>query len=338
MNEQTRISNDRREIDLISVSSTEAQKVVLQAETKSAVLDTSDSNIKRDSKRRIPVVLQAETKSAVLNTSESYIKRDIKRGIEQLEHFKGYLQRIHGDDVKNFRYSPAVALPNLSICFCNPGKWVKEVEISDNQTSNGASLDPYHGRKYQVCPRRFGCGLFRWENNVGPHLQCDLGQESLCKCGAQPITIEVPLQENKKPKKKPEDPKRFQVCQYNGCNFFRWLDQPEDPRLSQLTSSPPPANNVVEDQTFGNHCSKHFILKEHLINQEKQKVWWDQNCRNHTGNSTTELNSTTPQVDSLKKRLLTVSSMAFTRIPRLTSSTLTPNSILILMRQVWHQE
>ena len=62
---------------------------------------------------------------------------------------------------------------------------------------------------------------------------------------------------------------------------------------------------------------------------EKQKVWWDENCRNHTGSSTTQL-----QIDSLKNRLLTVASMAFTRIPRLTSSTLTPNSILILMRQV----
>ena len=63
---------------------------------------------------------------------------------------------------------------------------------------------------------------------------------------------------------------------------------------------------------------------------EKQKVWWDENCRNQTGNK----KSTTSQTDSLTKRLLTVSSMAFTRIARLTSSTLTPNSILILMRQV----
>ena len=310
MNEQTRISNDRREIDLLSVLSTEAQKVVLQAETKSAGLDSG------------------------------YINRDITKGIEQLEHFKDYLQRMHGAEVKSFRYSPAVALPNLSICLCNPGKCVTEVTIPDNQTSNGASLDPYHGRKYQICPtgtRGFGCRFFKWCNNVGPHLQCDLGQESFCKCGAEPIAIEVPVQETKKAKKKPEGPKSFQVCQNNACNFFRWLDQPQNPRLSQLHISTPSANNGMKEQTFGNHCSKHFILQEHILNQEKQKVWWDKNCRNHTGSSTTQLNSTKLQIDSLKKRLLTVASMAFTRIPRLTSSTLTPNSILILMRQVWHK-
>merc|ERR1719295_1755287 len=64
------------------------------------------------------------------------------------------------------------------------------------------------------------------------------------------------------------------------------------------------------------------------MNQEKQKVWWDENCRKHTVNT----GSTKSEIDSLKERLLTVSSMAFTRIPRLLSKD-TPDSMLILMRK-----
>ena len=243
MNEQTRIYNDCREIDLLSVLSTDAQKVVLQAETKANVIDTSDS----------------------------YIRKDIRKGIEQLEHFKDYLQRMHGAEVKDFRYTPAVALPNLSICFCNPGKCVTEIEISNNQTSDGAALDKaYHGRKYQVCPMRIrglGCGFFKWDGEVGPDPQCGLGIELSCKCGKPPVTIEVPLPE---PRTQNRNPKRFQVCSDNRCSFFRWFDQHKE---------------LKEEQTFGNSCSKHFILKEHIMDQEKQKVWWDENCRIHTGNN-----------------------------------------------------
>ena len=288
MNEQTRIYNDRREIDLLSVLSTDKQKVVLQAETKANVIDTSDS----------------------------YIRKDIRKGIEQLEHFKNYLERMHGAEVKNFWYSPAVGLPNLSVCFCNPGKCVTEIEISQNQTSDGASLDQaYQGRKYQVCPIRIrghGCGFFKWEGDLSPDPQCDLDGASSCACGKQPITIEVPLPESKKAKGGP--PKRFHVCENNGCNFFRWFDQPQKSK---------------KDQTFGNSCTKHFILKEHIMNQEKQKVWWNENCRMPPGHG----DSGKPQIDSLKGRLLTVASMAFTRIPRLLSRD-TPDSMLILMRQV----
>ena len=291
IDEQRSIFKDRREIDLLSVLSTDAQKILLQTETKAVNLEAN-----------YQVML-----------------KDINKGIVQLGHFKDYLQRMHGTEVNNFWYSPAVALPNLSICLCNPGKRVAEMEISDNQTAD----QTYHGKKYHICPtksRGFGCNFFKWDCDVSPWPECDLGKV-ICECGNKPITIEVPPPAESKKSKKPVDPQSFQICQHNGCDFFRWNDHTQNHRH--------PANKAakLDEQTFGNSCSMHFLIEEHIANKKKRERWWEANCKKHTGNSA----SPGTQIDSLKKRLLMVSSMVFTRIPRLLCRD-TPDSMLILMR------
>ena len=85
--ERDLISKDRREVDLVSVLSKGSQSFVLQVETKSADMQ---------------------------NTSKGYLKRDMRKGVEQLEHFKDYLQRMHGSEASKFYFLPALALPNMS--------------------------------------------------------------------------------------------------------------------------------------------------------------------------------------------------------------------------------
>ena len=62
-------------------------------------------------------VLHAETKAA----SSQKVETRIKEAIKQLQWFKKYLERMHGAVMKDIWYCPAVAVPRLSICSCNPG-------------------------------------------------------------------------------------------------------------------------------------------------------------------------------------------------------------------------
>ena len=116
------INKDRREIDLLSVLSSDSGKVVFQAETKSDTRDTS----------------------GVANTSDGVLRKDINTALEQLDHFKDYMERIHGPGLRNYWYLPAVALPrpNASqssffryMCFCNTSKPmpVAEIEFTESQ-------------------------------------------------------------------------------------------------------------------------------------------------------------------------------------------------------------
>ena len=140
---------------------------------------------------------------------------------------------------------------------------------------------------------------------------------------------------DKEPKKKKNknnklkmDSKKFQVCQKKSCDFFRWLDAGQTHSCKQESKF-----------FFGTCCSKHFLLKEHIENQQQeQRIWWEANCKEYKENnpdpdlssSSAELNGAR-HTDPLTMRLLTVASMAFTQIPRLLSTD-SPDSVLILMR------
>ena len=58
------INKDRREIDLLSVLSSDSRRVVFQVETKSDTRDSSD----------------------VANTSDGVLRKDINIALEQIEH------------------------------------------------------------------------------------------------------------------------------------------------------------------------------------------------------------------------------------------------------------
>ena len=89
--EQWRISNDRREIDLVSIV---------------------------DSRN---LIIQTETKSAKPGTSVQVRQEAINKAIDQVKFFQGYLKRMHGCEAKKFQFIPILAFPNLSKayhCFC----------------------------------------------------------------------------------------------------------------------------------------------------------------------------------------------------------------------------
>ena len=313
--EQDLINKDRSEIDLLCVWSKNSQRGAFQAETKSNTQDTGCE----------------------------VLKKDIKKAVKQLEHFKSYLERMHGPEVQNFWYLPAVALPNIPrslllqrfpnhpFCTCNGGMPVAEIEITESHLEPpGDSLDMvYHGQKYQVCEIRIlgrGCSFFKWASPqwASPQSSSDPDRVT-CDCCLVPITVKIPLREAKKSKKKArQESKMFQVCRKRGCNFFRWCDQ-----------NPISCQSVTREQKFADFCSKHFLLSDHLTSQQEQTVWWEENTREHHENIAVDISDSIERLSiitgSLTMRLLTVASMAFTQIPRLISRD-APDSILVLMR------
>ena len=306
--EQDIINKDNSEIDLLSVISTDSQKVVLQAETKSNMIDSS----------------------ATVKCTDDVLRKDINKGGRQLEHFKDHLQRMHGAEVKNFWYLPAVALPNISrslllqlfpnlpYCFCSKDMPVVEIEISGSKLEPGVPLHQgYQGKKYHVCRNRIqggGCSFFKWDCDKSSQSSCDPDTEN-CWCLLKPISVEIPPEDAKKSQKKAF--KRFQVCQKNSCNFFRWLNE--------NATLPSCKNAKTREQKFGNFCSRHFLLEDHITKADEQRLWWEESCREHRQSNTPATS------DSLKMRLLTIASMAFSQIPRLVSCH-TSDSMLILMK------
>ena len=320
--EQDLINKDRCEIDLLSVLSTNSQRVVFQAETKSNTQDTS----------------------------VTVLRKDIKKAEKQLEHLKDYLQRMHGSEVQNSCYLPSVALPNIpksllvrSFCLCNLP--VAEIEISESPFE----LDPpdagdlglrryfavsfYAGKKYQICRIRNkgrGCSFFKWDCDDDPMSSSD-SNTGYCECDLAilPMTVTVPPQGPGRQNPRMVETKKFQLCPMNGCDFFRWLD------LSQTPPPPSMQNAIALEMTLLHSCPKHFIFREHVSKQEKQRLWWEKNTREHRDNNILDISETFGRLfiaaDSLSMRLLTIASMAFTQIPRLLSSE-GPDSILVLMR------
>ena len=210
---------------------------------------------------------------------------------------------------------------------------VAEIEFTESQLQPvGSSLHQgYQGKKYKVCDIRNpggGCDFFKWDHDKWASRD---PQSQLCDCHLVPITVKVPLKEpkNKENKnKKPRlDSKRFQVCPKGVCGFFRWLDSGQNSPCKTATK-----------YFFGTYCSKHFLLKDHIANQEEQNSWWEKNSREYKENnnpapdlSCSLTNLAVTSTDPLTLRILTVASMAFTQIPRLLSQH-SPDSVLILMR------
>ena len=194
---------------------------------------------------------------------------------------------------------------------------VKEDNMNEDDRAGGGW---YLGKRYETCAstvQGMGCLFFKWEFKDKPVLQKSTAAGASCLCGAEPLTISVPQRQNEK------SAKRFQVCQAQGkrCEFFSWVDEPQrdDQRDSQEIKS-------QSDETFfKGTCKKHFLFKQHVENATELKDWWKQNCKPSTGCNVKD------KKHILQGRLITTSSMVFTRLPRLLSK-LTPDSQLILMR------
>jgi len=247
--EKWRINNDRREIDLLSI--------ILSTET----------------------ILQMETKSA----SESpAVKEALNKGIRQMTFLKKYLQRIHGNLLNNYWFLPALALPNKTLHHkCYHSKFVAQLEVKAvdlsigrdaNDNCNGSTVVQGNtvpkgdNKKYQICSRTAkgigACGFFKWSDEADPLYHDDTA--STCKCGSEPITITVPLQEKEpskgtqkttKEKKLPEK-RMFQVCRNNQCSFFCWKDESHQEKQNDV----PEPKHPVEVLSI-NACKNHIMVK-----------------------------------------------------------------------------
>ena len=160
------------------------------------------------------------------------------------------------------------------------------IEITESQLEPaGSSLHlAYQGKKYNVCDIRNpggGCDFLKWDCEKNPRASRD-PQSQFCDCFLVPITVKVPLKEPKRKEKKNKKPRldsrRFQVCPKNVCDFFRWLDSGQTSSCKQDTKD-----------FFGTCCSKHFLLKDHIGNQQEQNHWWEKNCREYKANSAPDL-------------------------------------------------
>ena len=195
---------------------------------------------------------------------------------------------------------------------------IEEANTNEHDRGRGAW---YLGKKYETCAstvQRQGCLFFKWDFEDGPVSQTRATVGASCLCGIEPLTISVPQRQ------KDKCAKRFQVCQAQGkrCEFFCWVDEPQ--RLDQSDNE---ESKGAETKTFfKGTCKKHFMFKQHVENTTELKEWWKQNF-----NPSTTCNVKDKQQDNLRGRLITTSSMVFTRLPRLLSK-LTPDSQLILMR------
>ena len=189
------------------------------------------------------------------------------------------------------------------------------------------------------------------------------------------------------------DPRKFQVCRNNKCDFFSWKEEKstsetdykmveqntaeaestskdetsnsiksgacirnghkrahEDDKLDKdfnklnLCGAPSKKTKMEKPKEFRmKHCNKHFIMQKHVTSQEEQNLWLQENFmppiaaeeidgRDANSNGHTESNgSLLSKGKLLKRRLLTVSSMAFTQIPSFVSNQ-TARTMLILLR------
>ena len=195
---------------------------------------------------------------------------------------------------------------------------IKEADMKDDDRVRGAS---YLGKKYETCASTVqgeGCLLFKWECEDRPVQQTDTtAAGSYCSCDMEPLTISV------RQDRADKSPKRFQVCgqaQGTKCKFFLWVDEPKRDEHHRNNGR----RDIPEKKTFfNNSCEKHFMFKQQVDNATERKEWWKQNYNPSTANNVMD--------NILRRRLITTSSMVFTRIPRLLSK-LTPDSQLILMR------
>ena len=202
---------------------------------------------------------------------------------------------------------------------------VEEANMNEHDREMGAW---YLGKRYETCASTVsgkGCLFFKWDFEDRPVPQTDTSPGALnCLCGIEPLTIRVP--QHRADKKA----KQFQVCQAQDtrCNFFLWVNEPERDDHHSAKQETNGQQDLAEKKTFfKGSCPKHFIFKQHVENTTELKEWWKQNYKQPTACTVKDKK----QDDILRGRLITTSSMVFTRLPRLLSK-LTPDSQLILMR------
>ena len=286
--EAWRLSNNRREVDLISV-----------------IPNTKTG----------PTLLQVETKSAA---NKSAVNKATKAGVKQLQWFKKQSERTHTSYLRGIRYVGAIALPNSSPmlqhkCYCDLPVEVEKVHEPGNN----------HDREYRVCQKSgkglaansFGetntaCEFFSW-------VQCSTllvhNPAGNC-CTSQPdnVTSQKPVEKR--------EPRQFQVCSGQPdqqCEFFRWL---EDTAARPTPVAPIP---IHKEGTF---CGEHFLLKPHLEGIADLDTWWKKLNIHESKNA----GSSPMSASDLRRRLIALSSMVFSRLPRLLS-VMSADSQMILL-------
>ena len=202
---------------------------------------------------------------------------------------------------------------------------IKEADMNELDRARGAS---YLGKEYVTCASTVqgeGCLFFKWDCEDRPVSQTDTTAGANCPCGVEPLTISVPQLQKYK------SAKRFQVCQAQDkkCKFFLWVNEPKRDGLHCKKQETNGQTTEAKLTTFfkgsseKGTCKKHFMFKQHIENATECQEWWKENYNPSTTSNARD--------NILRRRLITTSSMVFTRIPRLLSK-LTPDSQLILMR------
>ena len=297
--EETLIQKDSRSIDMVSV---------LSAPT---------------------AIIQTEVRMNKDGDSQTILRRDIKKAECQIQFFKDYLTRIHGSAVSSFAFIPIIAFPNLQtlpsgpeLCYCANQMPVARFELSE---SAGVTKAGCLGKKYSTCNVALqgkGCLYFKWEDEDKPAQQSTTTESTHCFCGNEPLGFSVPLQQRRKGKggtPGQHNPKQFQVCRFNGCEFFCWINEPERGKYQMRVDAQ--SRSVFKDGS----CKKHFMFKQHIEHEIERKKWWAEILKEHTADSSSE------KYDTLRSRLIITTSMLITKLPRLLSRS-SSDSQLILLR------
>ena len=296
--EEWRISNNRREIDLLSV------------------VDTGHAG---------PNVLQVETKRSSSENEQSLAED----ALNQVKWFKEYLERTHGANLNNASFALAVALPMKSptpYCHCQGNSrsvFAEKYEVTEDGKNKG--------RNYHACCRRGNgsgaCGFFQWVGaDTSLQHEDNLLHDNSCSQDS-PVEITAPAhtQHSRKAGSKPNDPRKFELCPNEPsaqCRFLRWVGE------SIPVSNLPDCTGHKE--AMFRKFRDHFLMEEDLKNDEESKkklsLWWS---KHGPGNNGPE--GTNGPARTLVKNLITLSAMVITKLPRFVSS-MNPDSQMILMR------
>ena len=350
--EQWRINHDNREIDLVSILM--IQKIIIQTETKSTTPETKEDTKQnrkneaigqvkffRDYLTRmhgrevndfvfIPIIafpnlstlpkIRSQCYCKKINSEDMDLPRDAATEAKSQEtgNIVKSLRRTHSEGGTKTEHQTKRAT-------------IFAIEEADMKKDDRARGAPYLGKKYETCASTVqgeGCLFFKWDCEDRPVLQTDTTAGSNCSCGMEPLTISV------RQHQKDKIAKRFQVCQAQDkkCEFFLWVNEPKRDCRHCKNQETNGQTIEAEQKTFfkgsseKGTCKKHFMFKQHVENTTEREEWWKENY-----NPSTVSNVKVKQDEILRRRLITTSSMVFTRIPRLLSK-LTPDSQLILMR------
>ena len=287
------ISNNRREIDLVSV--------------------ISDRN-----------VLHVETKSAPKNESDA-----VSKGTKQLEWFKCHMERTHGEYLKGVTYIPTIAMPNSTptltlFCYCK--KPVQTLVVQEGGINHGRKYEV-------CCKNGKGtsaCQFFKWSDSSNYLLHdSHLIHDPNCS-STEPVKVTAPEQTSKKgkskAKKEKKEPRQFLICpleEHMQCKYFKWVDEADMDLVQNNLPAPKYRDTIIQNS------ANHILLKKHFDNEALLHQWLKDNIIDKSRDLSTK--SEDSDTSDLTRRLVTLSAMVFTKMAHYLSH-LTTDSQMILLR------